>query len=341
MRVTTAFNRALEIPGADVVSVDFTDAGIIVGLRKRASRLQCPCGFTTRARYDTRGRRRWRHLDVSARAVWLEAEIRRVDCPECGVRTEDVAWARPRARHSRDFEDVVGWLCQRADKTTVSTLMRCSWEAVDAIVGRLVTDHLDHARLDGLFKLGVDEISYKRGHQYLTIVADHDSGRVVWVAEGRTKKALASFFEQLGPTRCALVQAISMDMTPIYSEAAREGIPKAVICLDQFHAMKWVNEALEHVYRATPRAGLDIEAGAKGWSKGRTALRFGVEHLNPDQHAFINQLRRKRYGLFRAWELKEAYRDLYKKVDPADARATSKPGALAPSAAACDRSSLW
>jgi len=253
--------------------------------------------------------------------LWLEAEIRRVDCPSCGVRTEDVPWARPRARHSRDFEAVVGWLTQRADKTTVATLMRSSWEAIDRIVARLVADdRRDDSRLDGLFKLGVDEIRYKRGHKYLTIVADHDSGRVVWVAEGRTKKALASFFELLGPTRCELVQAVSMDMTTIYREAAREAVPNAVICLDQFHAMKWVNEALDLVYRATPRAGADIAAGAKGWSRGRTALRYGVEHLDDDQRAFINGLRRKRYGLFRAWELKESYRDLYKIVDPADAR---------------------
>jgi transposase len=325
VRVTTAFNRVLELPGADVVSVEIGDREIVVGLKMRARRLRCPCGYTTSARYDSRGRRRWRHVDAANRMLWLEAEIRRIDCPSCGVRTEEVPWARPRARHTRDFEAVVGWLTQRADKTTVAMLMRASWEAIDRIVARLVADdRSDDARLDGLFKLGVDEIRYKRGHTYLTIVADHDTGRVVWVAEGRTKAALASFFELLGPTRCELVQAVSMDMTPIYRAAAEEAVPNAVICLDQFHAMKWVNEALEHVYRVTPRAGLDIEAGAKGWSRARTALRYGVEHLNDDQHAFINSLRRKRYGLFRAWELKEAYRDLYKIVDPADARSYLK-----------------
>lgn len=325
MRVTTAFNRVLDIEGADVVSVDLGGKEVVVGLRSRTRKLRCACGFTTSARYDSRGRRRWRHVDLANRILWLEAEIRRIDCPTCGVRTEEVPWARPRARHSRDFEAVVGWLTQRTDKTTVASLMRSSWEAIDRIVSRLVADdHRDDTRLDGLFKLGVDEISYKRGHQYLTVVADHDTGRVVWVAEGRTKKALVSFFELLGPSRCELIQAVSMDMTPIYREAVKEAVPNAVICLDQFHAMKWVNEALEHVYRATPRTGLEIEAGAKGWSKGRTALRYGVENLDDNQRAFINSLRRKRYALFRAWELKEAYRDLYKIVDPDHARAYLK-----------------
>ena len=96
--------------------------------------------------------------------------MRRVDCPECGrVRTEEVPWARPGARHSRDFEDVVAWMAQRTDKTSVSKLLRCSWKAVHHIVGRVVGEHLDDTRLEGLFHLGVDEISYKRGHHYLTV----------------------------------------------------------------------------------------------------------------------------------------------------------------------------
>jgi predicted transcriptional regulator len=112
-----------------------------------------------------------------------------------------------------------------------------------------------------------------------------------------------------------------MDMTTIYRSATQEALQNAIICLDQFHAMKWVNEALDLIYRATPSAGLGIEAGARGWSKARTALRYGVEHLNTEQRKFVNSLRRRRYGLFCAWELKEAYRDLYKIVDPTNARA--------------------
>lgn len=77
MRVTTAFNRILDVPGGWVESVDFTDAGIVVGVRLRSRRLRCPCGFTTRARYDT-SRRRWRHLDMGACRVWIEADIRRL-----------------------------------------------------------------------------------------------------------------------------------------------------------------------------------------------------------------------------------------------------------------------
>ena len=167
MRVSTAFNRMLAIPGASVAGVSFTPLGIVVTLRRRSRRLRCPtCGFTTGAAYD-RSVRRWRHLDLGASRLYLEAEVRRLQCTRCDrVVTEDVPWARPRARHTKDFEDVVAWLAQRADKTTIARLLRCSWETVARIVVRVVASSIDDARLDDLYRIGVDEVSYRKGHRY-------------------------------------------------------------------------------------------------------------------------------------------------------------------------------
>jgi transposase len=232
VRLTTAFNRILQLPGASVRTVAFTDQGLVIGLHRRRRRLRCPCGATTTARYDT-SRRRWRHLDFGACRVWLEADIHRIDCRACGrVRTEQVPWARPNARHSSDFENVVAWLAQRMDKTNIGRLLRCSWEAVDAIVARVVVDHIDDTRLDNLYRIGVDEISYKRGHRFLTIVADHDTGNVVWVGKQRSKTAFEEFFTALGPRRAAAIEAISLDGSSVYLPVTREQIPQARICLD-------------------------------------------------------------------------------------------------------------
>jgi transposase len=135
----------LAILGANVAGVQLSPSGIVVGLRRRARRLRCPCGWSTRAVYD-RSTRRWRHLDLGAARLFLQAEIRRLACRRCGrVRTETVPWARPGARFTRDFEDTVAYLAQRTDKTTIARLLRCSWEAVAAIVTRVVADHLDDA----------------------------------------------------------------------------------------------------------------------------------------------------------------------------------------------------
>jgi transposase len=320
VRVTTAFNRILGIAGAVVESVEFGGDGVVVGIRARARRLRCPCGWSTGARYDT-SRRRWRHLDMGATKVWLEADIARVDCRRCGrVVTQMVPWARPRARHSRDFEDVVAWLAQRTDMTTVATLMRCSWAAVHAMAGRVVAEGIDADRLDGLYRIGVDEISYRRGHQYLTIVADHDKAKVVWVAKGKRGAALEGFFDALGEARCAAVQAISMDLGTIYREAAGRRIPQATICFDPFHVIQIANRALDAVYQSTGRHSA-TGVGDRAWRATRVALRSGAEHLNDDQHAILKSLRRDRYRLWRAWELKEGLRDLYRRIPTDAARA--------------------
>lgn len=309
-------------------AVAFTDDGLVIGLRRSARRrLVCPCGARTWARYDT-SRRRWRHLDFGACKVFVEADVHRIDCRNCGrVRTEQVPWARPGARHTADFEDLAGWLAQRMDKTSVARLLRCSWEAVDHIVTRVVADHIDDTRLDGLYRIGVDEVSYKRGHRYLTIVyltivADHDTGRVVWVGKDRSQAAFNAFFDALGE-RAGQVAAISLDASSIYKSVAGERVSQATICLDPFHVIKWCGEALDTVFRAnTP--DLPTEAGwrptRRPWRRARYSVLVGAEKLEPEQRAFVNSLRRHRYRLFRAWQLKEQLRDLYRAVDPADAR---------------------
>lgn len=183
--------------------------------------------------------------------VWLEAEIRRLDCRDCGrIRTEQVPWARPRARHSRDFEDVVAWLAQHTDKTTISKLLRSSWETIDAVVGRVVGEQLNSRRLDGLLRIGVDEVSYRKGHRFLTVVADHDQGgRVVWAAEGRNSKVLEAFYDELGEAGRAALQAISLDLGGAYQKATDAQASHVRQCADPFHVIKLANEAIDKTRR--------------------------------------------------------------------------------------------
>lgn len=323
MRVTTAFNRVLALPGAWVAVVSFTGEGIVVGLRRRGRWLRCPCGRRTRARYDT-SRRRWRHLDFGACKMWLEADVHRVNCPACGrVRTEQVPWARAGARFSRDFEDVVAWLAQRMDKTSVARLLRCSWEAVDHVVTRVVAEHIDDSRLDQLYRIGVDEISYKRGHKYLTIVADHDTGRVVWIGRERSKAAFNAFFDELGPQRSSLLQAVTLDASSIYLPVARDRAAHATICVDPFHVISWANEVVHSVYRADGpvHAATRGRPTRKDWKRTRYALLAGAERLTEARRDLVNALRRHSYRLWRTWQLKERLRDLYRTVPPEDAAA--------------------
>ena len=103
--------------------------------------------------------KRWRHLDLGASRLIIESELRRLRCRTCGVRLEPVPWARPGAAHTRDFEDVVAWLAQQMAKTPIAGLLRIAWDTVGRIVERVVAEHLDERRLDGLVAIVVDEIS--------------------------------------------------------------------------------------------------------------------------------------------------------------------------------------
>jgi transposase len=327
VRATTAFNKMLAIPGADVAGVQFSPAGIVVGLRRRARRLRCPCGRSTRAVYD-RSTRRWRHLDLGAVRLYLEAEIRRLACPACGrVRTETVPWARSGARFTRDFEDVVVYLAQRTDKTTITRLLRCSWEAVAAIVTRVVAEHLDDTRLEGLYRIGIDEVSYRKGHRYLTVVADHDrAGAVVWAGEGMSSATLERFFDAPGAERTAQSQAASMDLHGAYAKVTRARAPHARVCADPFHIIQLANAATDEVRRAAwnttrraagvarpgPLARVRQDPAAQLVKNTRWALLKDPASWTDRQRQTITRLRRARHVLFRAWVLKEELRDLYR-----------------------------
>ena len=339
MRATTAFNKMLAISGATVTTVSFTPEGVVVGLRRRSKRLTCPCGFTARATYDS-SVRRWRHLDLGACRLLLECEIRRLDCPRCErVRTEEVPWARRAARHTRDFEDVVAFLAQRVDKTTIARLLRCSWEAVTGIVVRVVADSIDDSRLNNLYRIGVDEVSYRKGHRYLTIVADHDrEGAVVWAKEGQRTETLKAFYDELGDDRRAQLQAVSLDMGRPYAKATTDAVPHATQCVDPFHVVQLANKAIDQARRwawnaerrTNPTPKRPVGRPRKGspsplpdntrWVKRtRWALLKDPDDLNEDQADVLDSLRRERSVLYRCWQLKEALRDLYRLRRPQDA----------------------
>lgn len=321
MRVTTAFNLMLAIVGATVAVVTFTPEGVVVSLRRRRGKHRCPCGWMTWSVYD-RHLRRWRHLDLGAARCFLEAEICRIDCRRCGrVRTEEVPWARPGARHTKDFQDVVCWLAQRVDKTTITKLLRVSWEAVAKIVVDVVATTIDDKRLDALYRIGVDEISYRKGHRYLTVVADHDrDGAVVWAGEGRDHTTLEAFYDELGEERVKKLVAVSLDMGGAYKLATDTKAAHVTQCVDPFHLVKLANQALDDTRRTVWNLFRTVgHSRAPWWKHTRWALLKDQADLTADQLGVLHELRRRTSVLYRAWQLKEGVRDLYRLRWPSQA----------------------
>jgi transposase len=323
VRVTTAFKRLLRLPGASVVDVSFGAEGVIVTVRLRRRRRVCSsCGETGR-QLDIHDRRlkRWRHLDLGANRCIIECELRLLRCPDCGVRMEPVPWARAGAHHTRDFDDVVCWLAQQMAKTPIAGLLRIGWDTVGRIVERVMADHLDEARLDGLVAIGVDEISYRRGQRYLTSVADHRTGAIVWCAPGRNSATLQDFFDELGDRKSS-IRAVSIDMSGEYQSAIRQAIPQAQICFDPFHVCRLASRATDQVRRDEWNAHERSHTPTGRWVKGtRWSLLKAPERQTLGQLATLGEVQRANQRLYRAFLLREELRLLYHLDHPALASA--------------------
>ena len=325
MRVTTALNRLLALRGASVTGVRLTGEGVFVRVRLRRRWIACSiCGQVYSGMHD-RELRRWRHLDLAGHRCFIEYELRRVDCRDCGVRVEAVPWARRGARHTREFEDLVAFCAQRMAKSQVQSLLRVAWDTVGRIIARVVGDHLDERRLDSLLQIGVDEISYRRrGMRYLTNVADHQTGGIIWSAPGRTGRTLQEFFELLG-NRKDSIRAVSIDMSEPYAGTIRRWLPEAEIAFDPFHVIALAGAAVDQVRRERTHAmGAYVKVGEVWIKHGRWALLKAPEKLNHRQRSALAQIQLTNQPLYRAYLLKEQLRALYQLPDPAHAAAHLK-----------------
>ena len=318
MRVTAAFKRLLALPGVTVTDVEFGAGVVTVTVALRRRKLICPvCGFTTASAYEARRHdvSRWRHLDLGTWRLEVRAELRRLHCPTHGVRVEAVSFARHGSGFTADFEALVAWLATKTDKTTITRLVRIDWKTVGRICARVVADELDPSRLDGLFEIGVDEVSWRKHHNYLTLVTDHRTRKVVWGAKGKDAKALDGFFDELGEQRSAQIKAVSMDMGPAFAKSVRaEGhAPQAVICFDPFHVVKAMTDALEELrrdiwqqLRQLPDPGM-----AKRFKGARWALLKNPGDLTGAQAATLASVRRNGGAMWRGYQLKEAGREIF------------------------------
>jgi transposase len=201
MRVTSAFSRLLCLTGVRVRLVCFEPGRVVVTVALRRRRLHCPkCSYTTRHRENRQDHDSvWRHLDLGVWRLEVRARLRRLRCPEHGVLVEGVPFARDGARFTRDFENLVAWLATKTDKTATCRLTRIDWATIGRIIERVGTELIDGDRLSELFEISIDEVAWRKGHRYLTLVGDHRRGCVAWGCEGKGQAAADRFFAELDP----------------------------------------------------------------------------------------------------------------------------------------------
>jgi len=344
MRGKSIFRSVVGVEKATVEDVWFEESshGSVAVVAVRVwKRQRSRCGVCGRRcpGYDAGdGRRRWRTLDLGTMVTVLEADAPRVQCPTHGVVVASVPWAGHGAGHTWAFDQQVAWLAVNSSKWAVTQLMRIAWRTVGAIVARVVAAN-DRARaaagldrLDGLRRIGIDEISYRRGQKYVVVVVDHDTGTLVWAADGRKKETVEAFFDQLGPQRTAQISHVSADAADYIAQVVIDRCPDAVRCADPFHIVQWANEAVTRTRvdawnqaralmraEATPVPGWarrnqqlparDRVAALKG---SRFALWKNPENLTTRQKAKLDWITANEPGLWRGYQLKEQLRHIFR-----------------------------
>jgi len=273
----------------------------------RQSAVCSGCGETKRRFLDYKGKgRRWRHTDAWRVKTVVVAPVRRVKCRWCGIRVEKVPWARPKSRFTHDFEAEI---LDRARESSIQGVCRqlgVHWTSVMRLLERWVQESAEKQFRRKLRRIGVDEVSYGRGHKkYLTIVWDHDSGRAVWIGKGREQDTLDAFFVKLGARRARRLVCVTMDMAKGYIAATKQHAPQSDIVFDRFHIERYLTRAMDEVrkqeYWRRGRAHRQVVRGKK-WLLLRKWRR-----LHWRRRGELAELLALNQRLFRAYVLKEQF----------------------------------
>lgn len=297
-----------------VVDVELDVAAGEVRVRvetKAAAPLTCPqCGQPA-GRYDCK-ERTWRHLDTCQYQTWLVAQVPRVRCAEHGVHQVLVPWAEPGSRFTALMEAVViDWLRTVVSIQAVAKQLRLSWDEVDTIVQHAVRRGLGRRKAIPVRHLGVDETSFQKHHEYVTLVTDAARSRVLHVADDRSQSSLDAFFQQLSPRQRAALESVSMDMWAPYIRSTFAHVPGAEhkIAFDKFHVVSHLTKAVDQVRRDEHR---ELSRRGDPTLKGsRYAWLGNPERLRPTLANALEVLRNMKLRTVRAWHLKETAQDLW------------------------------
>ena len=309
MRDKDLYGRILGIEAPwKVVEVELRleDEGEVMVFLKHGSPkdVRCPeCGKEAPG-YDTRSSS-WRHLDTCQYRTILVADVPRIDCPEHGVRQIRVPWSEAGSRFTALFEAlVIDWL-REASIAAVSRRLGLSWKAVSGVMDRAVERGLARRKARLPARIGVDETSYQKRHEYVTVVLDQEGSEVVHVADGKGRAALDGFFEKFTQEEREQVESVSMDMSASYIASTKDWIPEAgkKIAFDRFHVAQHLGQAVDKVRRQENKA---LASDGDNRLKGTKYLWLqSPDALNEERWEHLDALRNASLKTARAWAIKE------------------------------------
>lgn len=272
--------------------------------------LTCPTCGEACAGYDKR-RREWRHLDTCQFRTLLVADVPRVSCKEHGVHTIAMPWAEPGSGLTALFESlVIDWL-QEASIKAVARQLQLSWKAVDGVMQRAVHRGLARRERQTPTHLSVDETSFRKGHDYVTVVTDQDQGHVLHVSDDNTKASLESFYDSLDEAQKSAVESVAMDMWPAYINTTLAAIPGAreKIAFDKFHVAKYLGDAVDKVRKQEHRALL--QAGDSPLTGSKYRWLTNPNNMDRERWNSFKALRESTLKTARAWGIKQLAMSLW------------------------------
>jgi transposase len=319
--IETFIRKQLALKAHRVTKVEETGEQMVVHIDRLGKRL-LRCGVCRQRClqvHSLRKERQWRDLSMRKVMLILCYRPRRVECPRCGVRVEDLPWAEPWARVTRALVKAVASLARELSWQGTARHYGLNWKTVAGIIQRAVRYGLRKRKRLPLHVMGMDEVSRRKGQVYLTIVYDLERRVLRWVGEGRTEEAVKRFFtEEMGRRRCATLQVVCMDMWAAYVNLVREYAPQAQILFDRFHIVKHLNEAVDELLRCEVRRLMGKEKVA--FKRTRWLLLKNPWNLTADQQERLSTLVRWNTPIVRAWYLKEAFQLFWDYRQPARAK---------------------
>jgi len=318
MQIKTILNRVHPIKGFVYEKDQRVGQEIEVNVRPRkGTPAICSGCERERSTYDTGSPRRFKFVPLWGIAVYLVYAMRRVDCPICGVKVEKVPWAIGKRRITVAMAVFLSRWARRLSWLEVSNIFEISWMTVFRSVAWVVEYGLKYRDLSGITAIGVDEVQYRKGHKYLTVVyqIDKDCRRLLWIGPDRTAQTLRGFFKFLGKKRTLKIKFICSDMWKPYLKVIRARAGHAVHILDRYHLVARINKALDKI-----RAGEARRLSQEGYEPVLTHSRWcflkNPENLTDQQRLKLDEVMQYDLKSVRGYLLKESFQLLWEYTSP-------------------------
>jgi transposase len=291
--------------------IDGRTALLVEVFPRRNSRPACSGCGRKRPGYDTLEARLFEFVPLWSIPVFFVYVMRRVACPGCGVKVESVPWAEGKNTLTRAYMQFLAGWARRMSWQEVADVFRTSWAKVFRSVEWIVAWGLEHRDLSGVTAIGVDEILWRRGHRYLTVVyqIDRQCRRLLWVGEDRTVKTLLGFFREFGEERSAQLKYVCSDMWKPYLMVIAKKAGSALHVLDRFHIVQHLNKAIDEV-RAQEARQMKADGLEPLLKHSRWCLLKRPENRTGKQEVKLADLLRYNLRTVRAFLLKEDF-DLF------------------------------